>query len=134
MQSVCAGSTIRRPIAFSPYFFVVFFAFAFVVVFFAAVFFAAGFAGIIVLPIIYYPLFIFLSSKFLKNISRQSWCEETDIPYSKLKRPCQDGHGAAGLRLLLLPSGPGRVGRRLLAWFLAGARIRYNDYREKTRG
>jgi len=57
------------------------------------------------------------------------------IPHSSfLKKPRQDGHGAAGLRLLLLPSGPGRVGRRLLAWFLAGTRIRYNDYREMTRG
>ena len=85
-------------------------------VFFAVVFFAVVFAGIIVLPLIYYLLFIFLSSKFLKQ-----------------KCPCQDGHGAADLRLLLLPSGPGRVGRRLLAWFLAGAKIRYNDYMKMTR-
>jgi len=52
MQSVCASNARHRPIAFSPYFFVVFFAFAFVVVFFAVVFLAVVFAGIIVLPII----------------------------------------------------------------------------------
>jgi len=35
------------------------------------------------------------------------------------KAPQQGGHGAADFRLPLLPSGPGGVGRRLLAWFLA---------------
>ena len=46
----------------------------------------------------------------------------------EMKRLRQEGHGATSLRLLLLPSGPGRVGRRPLAWFLAGASTGYTVF------